>query len=334
MKKVLILCLTLLAAIGILSFAKGQEEYPARDITNIVVYGAGGGTDTCNRLLMAEMARTLKVNINVVNVTGASGAIGMMEALKKPADGYTLAGVSESVTPQAVMGNWEKRVNVWDFFIIGGSPDVLSITPNAPYKSVEELVADAKANPRKIKAGASANGSIHHLNLLAFNKGAGVELNFIPYESSAASQNAAMTGEVSVVITSVAEQAELLKAGKLRPLAMLIPQAFDFGGSKIPSAFDGVKGLDKYLPIQQAIGFAVARETPAPVKAKITEAFNKAMATENVKNFGVKNYYVLSGLSGEKANAVFDKLEATFSWMLFDLGVAKFSPEKYKIPRP
>jgi tripartite-type tricarboxylate transporter receptor subunit TctC len=334
MKKLLFLALALALVAATMGFARGQEEYPARDITNIVVFGAGGGTDTCNRLLMAEMGKLLKVNINVVNVTGASGAIGMKEATGKPADGYTLAGISESITPQQAMGNWDQRVNVWDYFIIGGSPEVVSVTPNSPYKTMKELIDAAKAAPKSIKAGASVNGSIHHLNLLALEKATGASFNFIPYDSSAGSQNAAMTGEISLVITSIAEQAELIKAGKLRALAMLIPQPFEIAGAKVPSAWETVTGLDKYLPINQAIGFAIVKKAPEPVKAKLRDAFSKAMATDNVKKFLTEKLYFISGQSGDEANKVFDKLESTFSWMLFDLGVAKNSPEKFGIPKP
>ena len=161
-----------------------------------------------------------------------------------------------------MQGGWDKRVNVWEYFIIGGSPDLISVTPNAPYQTVKDLVEAAKAAPKSIKAGASGSGSIHHLNLLAFEKGAGIQLNFIPYNGSAPAQNAAMTGEVTVVITSVQEQSELIKAGKLRPLAMLVPKAFTLGDKKIPSAFDTYPGLAKYLPLEQQIGFAIRRDAP------------------------------------------------------------------------
>jgi len=334
MKKVLLLSLIVLVAATGMVFGRGQEEYPSRDITNILVWAAGGGTDLANRLVMAEMANILKVNINVVNVTGGvGGSVGMLEAYNKPADGYTLAGISESIVTAAVQGGWDKRVNVWEYFIIGGSPDVLSVTPSAPYKDIKELVEAMKANPKGIKAGASASGSIHHLNLLAFEKGTGAQFNFIPYTGSAPAQNAAMTGEVSVVITSVQEQSELLKAGKLRPLAMLTPTAFAFGDTKIPSAFDAYPDLSKYLPLEQQIGFAIRKDAPEPVKAKLREAFKQAVKAESVQKFGKERFFEIKGLYGEEANKIFDKLESVFSWTLWELGAAKVDPAKLGIPK-
>ncbi len=333
MKRILLMLIVLVVALGFVS-AQAEVEYPARDITNILVWGAGGGTDTANRLVMAEMAKELGVNINVNNVTGGvGGSVGMFEAFAKPADGYTLCGLSESVVTAAVQGGFDNRMNVWDFFIIGGSPDLVSVTPNAPYNTIAELVEAAKKNPKSIRAGSSAAGSIHHLNLLAFEKGSGAQFNFIPYDSSAASQNAAMTGEVTLVITSVQEQAELLKAGKLRPLGMLIPEDFNFMGKMIPSAFTAYPGLSEYLPLEQQIGFAIRKDAPEAVKTKLQEAFKVAMAADPIKKFGAERYFTLKGLVGKEANDIFDKLESVFSWTLWDLGAAKVDPKTLGIPR-
>lgn len=334
MKKLMVLCLILVSAVSFVFAQPTAEVYPSRDINNVLVWGAGGGTDLANRLVMAEMAKVLKVNINVNNVTGGvGGSVGLFEGYSKPADGYTLVGLSESCVTAGVQGGFNHGMKVWDFFIIGGSPDLISVTPNAPYKTVEELVQAAKAAPKSIRGGASAAGSIHHLNLLAFEKGTGVQFNFIPYDSSAASQNAAMTGEVTLVITSVQEQAELIKAGKLRPLAMLIPTDFDFKGTIIPSAFTKYPGLSQYLPLEQQIGFAIRKDAPEAIKQTLRDAFKVAMQAEPVKKFGEDRYFTMKGLVGKEANDIFDKLESVFSWTLWDLGAAKVDPATLGIPR-
>ena len=335
MKKILVFLFMLAVMTSfVFSAAQKQADYPSRDINNIIVWGAGGGTDLANRLVTAEMGKILGVNINCNNVTGGvGGSIGLFEAYSKPADGYTIAGVSESCVTSAVQGGFDKKMSVWDFFIIGGSPDLISVTPSSPYQTIEELVAAAKAAPGTIRAGASAAGSIHHLNILGFENGAGIKLNFIPYNSSAESQNAAMTGEVTVVATSVQEQSELLKAGKLRPLAMLTPNDFTFEGKVIPTGFKPIPGLAKYLPLEQQIGFAIRKDAPEAVKAKLQDAFKKAMATEPVKKYGSERYFALSGLVGKQANDIFDNLESVFSWTLWELKAAKIDPASIGIPK-
>ena len=330
---IVLLCLSVFG-FGLL-FGAGQGEFPERDITNILVWSAGGGTDTCNRIVMGEMSKVLGVNINVINKTGGvGGSVGMSEAFKQPSDGYTLVGLSESCVTAGVQGGWDKKMDVWDYFIIGGSPDVVSVSVNTPYKSVKDLVEAAKASPKSIRAGASAAGSIHHLNLLALEKGTGAEFNYIPYDGSAPAQNAAMTGEVSVVVTSVAEQSQLIRAGKLRPLAVLIPEDFPFEDTTFPSAFDAYPSLTEYLPIGQAIGFAVKSDVPEGPKSVLIDAFQQAMKSDAVQEFGKKNYYVLSGATGAESAKTFEALERNFAWTLWELGAAKVNPEELGIAKP
>ena len=336
MKKLLLISLVVLMAVALTASAYAAKGYPSRNITAVVVWGAGGGTDTCNRIIHAEMAKFLGVNVNVINKTGGvAGSVGMSYAFSQAHDGYTLCGLSESNVTAGVQGGWDKKFDVWDTFIVGGSPDVISVTPDTPYKTLKDLIEAAKANPKSIKAAASGAGSIHHLNLLAVEKGSGAQFNFIPYKGSAPAQNAAMTGEVSVVVTSLAEQQQLLRGGKLRALGMLIPEAFDVQDlGTIPSAFDAYPGLSEYLPISQAIGFAVPTDAPAEAKAVLVDAFNKAMATDKVKTWAKENYYLLSGKTGADSKAVFDALESNFAWTLWELGAATVDPASLGIPKP
>lgn len=335
MKRIVVIVLVLAIVAGFAS-AAAEQEYPARDITTIVVWGAGGGTDTCNRVIMGEMAKELGVRVNVTNTTGGTaGSAGMLDAYSKAADGYTLGGMSESNTSTAVMvADWDNTVDVWDWFIVGGSPDVVSITPDLPYETIDDLVAAAKADPGGIRAGASGAGSIHHLNLLAFESGSGADFEFIPYDGSAPSQNAAMSGEIQLVVTSVAEQAELIRAGELRPLAVLIPDSFAIGGMTIPSAFDTIPELAEVLPLSQAIGFTIRADAPGEVKQVLGEAFEAAMQSDAVQTFGEERYYVLSGAWGDEANEIMAGLESAFSWTLWEEGIAVDNPADLGIPRP
>jgi tripartite-type tricarboxylate transporter receptor subunit TctC len=336
MKKLLLIGLVVFMTVALAASAYAAQGFPKRNITDVVVWGAGGGTDTCNRIIMAEMAKVLGVNVNVINKTGGvAGSVGMSYAYSQPHDGYTLCGLSESNVTAGVQGGWDKKFDVWDTFIVGGSPDVISVTPDTPYKTLKDLIEAAKADPKSIKAAASGAGSIHHLNLLAVEKGSGAQFNFIPYKGSAPAQNAAMTGEVSVVVTSLAEQQQLLRGGKLRALGMLIPDAFEVEGlGSIPSAFDAYPSLSEYLPISQAIGFAVPADAPAEAKAVLVEAFDKAMATDKVKTWAKENYYLLSGKTGAESKAVFDALESNFAWTLWELGAATVDPATLGIPKP
>lgn len=311
------------------------QDYPFRDITTAVVWGAGGGTDSINRMIMAEMEKHLPVGISVINQTGGvAGSNGMVYVMNQPDDGYTLVGLSESNVTAAVQGGWDKKFSFWHPFIVGGSPDLISVPANSPYNTLQELVDAAKAAPNTIPAAASGSGSIHHLNLLAIENGSGAKFKFVPYKGSAPGQEAAIAGEVALVITSLAEQAPLIKGGQLKPLAMLTPDAVTFEGTEIKSAFSMYDGLDKYLPLKQAIGFAIHASAPDVAKAKLTEAFDKAIASDVVATWAMANNYDVSGKSGAEASAIFQKLESTFAWTLWELEAAKVDPSTLGIAKP
>ncbi|AWB65864.1 tricarboxylate transport protein TctC [Saccharobesus litoralis] len=312
------------------------KKYPYRPITNTVVWGAGGGTDSINRMIMAEMEKELGVKVRVANKTGGiAGSIGMKYVHSKRPDGYNLVGISESNVTSSVNGGWNKRFDQWWPFIVGGSPDIISVAANSPYTDLKQLIEASKANPKTIKVAAGDIGSIHHLNMLALVKGTGASFKFIPYPGSAKSQTAVLTGEVDIVITSVAEQAALIRGKKLKPLATLTPSAFS--GDNIPiivSALSIYPTLHEHLPIKQAIGFAVHAQASPSTKLILGAAFEKAMQSDKVKSWAKQNYYQLSGKHGLQAKIEFSRLESLFAWTLYDLGAVNISPQVFGIDKP
>ncbi|MEL7253235.1 MAG: tripartite tricarboxylate transporter substrate binding protein [Pseudomonadota bacterium] len=328
--------LTLVAGLmaGLIAPASAQD-YPFRDITTAVVWGAGGGTDSINRMIMAEMEKHMPVSINVINQTGGvAGSNGMVYVMNQPDDGYTLVGLSESNVTAAVQGGWDKKFDYWYPFIVGGSPDLISVPADSPYDNLQALVDAAKAAPGTIPAAASGAGSIHHLNLLAIEKGSGATFNFIPYKGSAPGQEAALAGEVALVVTSLAEQAALIEGGKLKPLAMLTEDSAEIAGMTVPSTFDIYDGLDAYLPLKQAIGFAVHNSASDDVKSALGSAFETAIASDVVAKWAAANNYDVSGQYGEEAQAIFTTLEANFAYTLKELGATTVDPASLGIEKP
>ena len=315
--------------------AAAAQNYPFRDITTAVVWGAGGGTDTINRMIMSEMEAHLPVSINVINQTGGvAGSNGMVYVMNQPDDGYTLVGLSESNVTAAVQGGWDQRFDYWYPFIVGGSPDLISVPADSPYETLQDLVEAARADPGTIPAAAGGAGSIHHLNLLALQNGADAEFLFVPYGGSAPGQEAAIAGEVALVVTSLAEQAAVIEGGQLRPLAMLTPESADIAGMTVASAFDMYDGLDAYLPLMQAIGFAVHDSAPDDVKAALGSAFEAAIASDVVAEWAAANNYAVSGAYGADAQEIFATLEANFAYTLQELGATTVDPASLGIVRP
>jgi tripartite-type tricarboxylate transporter receptor subunit TctC len=336
MKRRTLLAGAAIAAVTLMSnISVADERYPSRNITDVVTWSAGGGTDVINRVATASMAKYLGTNINVINKPGGvSGSVGLLEGYGAKADGYTFVGLSESNVTAAVMGGWDNRMDVFDYFIVASSPDVISVGKKSEINTIEELVAYAKANPNKLRVGAGSAGSLHHINYLAFAKGIDAEMNFIPYPGSSKSQNAALSGEVDVVITSVAEQNQLIQSGDFKALATLTQDSFTVGDVTIPSGLKAYPALNQYLPISQAIGFAMKKETPREIKMQVAKAFASAMESDEVVNYARENHYQVVGEFGKKANERMARLESLFSWTLWELEAAKVNPETLGIPRP
>lgn len=156
----------------------------------------------------------------------------------------------------------------------------------------------------------------------------------MPYQGSAPGQEAAIAGEVALVVTSLAEQAALIQGGQLRSLAMLTPDSADITGVTVPSAFDLYDGLDQYLPLMQAIGFAVHNSASDEIKAALGAAFELAIASETVAAWASTNHYSVSGAYGADAQAIFSNLESNFAYTLQALGATTVDPASLGIERP
>jgi tripartite-type tricarboxylate transporter receptor subunit TctC len=334
MKRVLCWTLILLLIAGIGS-AAADKTYPLRTITNIVIWPHGSRTDLLNRLVSAEMSRTLRENIHVINRAGGKAGIsGMNYAYARAADGYTVCGLSEENAAGVVSGRWQRRLNVWDFFIIGGSPEVISINPQLQIDTLEELIAAARKAPQKLRA-AVHYGSVHRLNLTALEKASGAKFQPAYFPDSFAAYSATADGRAAFVFGPLAEQLQLIRRGKLKPLAVFAKKPFrlkDFG--KIPAASADLPALSKQDTVAETIAFAVPSDTPANIKTVLKRAFEKALASPRVKNWSEVHATRLSGKTGKRAQAEFAAIESVVAWALWEQGIAKQDPKTLGIPKP
>lgn len=322
------------AIAGMAASVAPAAEWPERPIEISCFAAAGGGTDLVDRTIAKAMEPFLKTRINVVNRLGGGGGVALDYVWSRPRDGYNWGGFSESILPAPVMGAHTTSAKDWIYFMVAGSPGVISVRPDSPYKSLDDLVKAAKAKPGQVKASASQSGGIWHTKLMALMQGADIKFNFLPFNGSHPSQVAAMTGEADVVLTSVSEQAELLEAKKLIPLAMVELKPYEFKGMKIPAAVEKYPGVAKLLPIDQWLGFALPADTPKDIVAKITDAFKKAMETDLIKDMAKTKNLALYGYSGDQAQKVARGMERVWTWALWDLKVAKKSPAEFGIEKP
>ena len=315
--------------------ASGPEEWPgSRPIQVVCFTSPGGDTDTVNRTLGQAMEAALGTRINVINKPGAHGGNAMRDVWSRRHDGYRWTGVSSNILIAPVMNGHETTAKDWTYFIVGGSPGVISVGAESPYRTLPALVAAAKAKPRGINAGASTTGGVWHVQLATLERAAGVAFNFVPYEGSHPSQLALLSGEVEVVLTSLAEQAELLRGGKLRPLAAIQPEPLELPGDRsVPSVANWYPRAAE-APVSQWLGFGLPADTPPQILAKIDDAFQLAMESEQIDKFLTARMMQKFGWSRGEADSRVRKSERAWTWALEELGIAEISPDQVGIARP
>ena len=199
------------------------EGYPAKSVRIVVPYPPGGANDVIGRLIAQKLTASMGQQFVIENKPGATGLTGTAQVAKSEADGYTLL-VSASV--HVIYPSLFKQVPfdpLKDFApvsqLASGSM-ILSVNPEFPAKSVQELLAYAKANPGKLQYASSGNGSATHLAAEALKMQAGVQMEHVPYRGGAPAISDTAAGHIPMVIDPVASSLPFIQSGRLRPLAV------------------------------------------------------------------------------------------------------------------
>ena len=204
--------------------AQGQDKYPSKTINWICPYAAGGSADSRSRQMAKVMGSLLGQPIIVDNKAGAGGNIGTEMIARGKPDGYTLG--MGNIAPLAVNHALFKKLNFNPFtdlvpiFLIEKGPLILMVRNDAPYKSVKDLVAAAKAAPGKLSYASGGIGGTHHLSGALFEHAAGIDMIHAPYKSGSAGATDLMGGQVHMMFEQMYAAMPSIKGGKMRALAI------------------------------------------------------------------------------------------------------------------
>jgi len=270
------------AAIGFAAATAQAQTYPVRPITLVVPFAAGGLSDVPARVLAAVMQENLGVSIVVENKPGASGVVGATQVLRAEPDGYTLL-VNALADVQNLHYLNVPYNAVDDFALIGKMADgpalVLIVDAKLPYRTLAELVADAKANPDKISFGTSGPATSPAIALTQLNHLAGTKIQDVPYRGSGQAAASVATGAVQGTFTFYSAAKPLADDGKVRALAVA-------GAERIASWPDvptmqelGYPNFDH----RGFVGLAAPAKTPPQVVALLNKALNRAASSDLFK---------------------------------------------------
>jgi tripartite-type tricarboxylate transporter receptor subunit TctC len=267
----------LYSAVFLAGSAHAQANYPSKPINLIVPYGAGGSADSRSRQLAQKMSLILKQPIVVDNKPGAGGNIGTEFVAKSSPDGYTIGmgNFAPMAVNKTLFGNlrYDPETDISPIILIEKGPLILVVNPNSQYKSIQDIVAAAKAKPGTLTFSSGGIGGSHQLSAELFMQNAGIQMIHVPYKSGSAALTDLMAGNVDMMFDQMYSAVPSIRADKLRPIAStskkrspLFPNVPSFAEVGYPK-----------VEVLNWQGFIAPAKTPKPIIDKLNAAANEAL---------------------------------------------------------
>jgi tripartite-type tricarboxylate transporter receptor subunit TctC len=274
--------LLVIASLAAMPLSALAQDFPHKPIRLVVPYPPGGATDVVARTLAPNLSRLLGQQVFVENRGGGVSIIGTDLVAKSPADGYTLL-----MSDQALMTNpglqpklpYDTLKDLRPIALIGPAPSVIVVHPSFPAKNIQELIAQAKAKPGVLQYASSGNGTATHIAGELLKQVAGIQMTHISYKGGGPALTDAIAGHVPILISSIGPAAPMLKAGKLRPIAVT-------GITRSPALPDVPALGEAGLGAASVVGYwgvLAPASTPQAVADKLTAAFNNAIQLPEIK---------------------------------------------------
>jgi tripartite-type tricarboxylate transporter receptor subunit TctC len=286
------------------------QAYPARPVRWIVGFQAGSAPDIVTRLLAQWVSERLNQQFIVENRPTGGGISATESVVNAPADGYTLLLVGSHNAIGATLYDRLSFNFIRDIAPISGIaryPMVMEVNPSFPARTVPELIAYAKDNPRKVNVAASLNGSTVHMASELFKMMAGIETVRVPYRGNAQALTDLLSGQVQVIFDAVPLSIEFIRAGKVRPLAVTTAMRLE--------ALPDIPTMGQFLPGYEAdiwMGVGAPRNTPAEIVERLNKEINAGLADPKVRS--QLGNLTATPLSGSAADFVKLIAEETEKW--------------------
>ena len=285
------------------------QNYPARAIRMIVPFPAGGGADTTGRVIGQWLSDRLGQPFVIDNRPGGGTNIGTEAVATAQPDGYTLLVANAG---NAINASLYHKLNfnfIRDLVPVAGmvrAPHVLFAAPTFPAKTVEELIAYAKANPGKLNYASAGSGTANHIAAEMFKMMTGVDMVHVPYKGGAPANLALMSGEVQVMFSDILSVAGQMKAGTIRSLAIGTNNVNLAMLPGTPTVAATVPGFDT----SSWWGICAPRGTPGEIVNKLNAEINRGLADPKIKQrFAEMGVLTLSGSPEDFGKMIADETE-------------------------
>lgn len=318
------------------------QTYPARPVTVVIMYAAGGGTDVLLRRLAEEMATLRGWNISIDNRPGAVGGIATQYVAAQAADGYNILGAANYNKFVRVLGHvpaqpapWEQ----WAFMKAGNALASWSVPVDSPFQTLQDVIDAAQADPGRISISTSGTGGIWHEMALLISAFAGIELRYVPYQGGQPATLAGLQGEVDIAGGGVHEHIELVRAGQLRMLQHTGTEDITLDdGTVLPTVANLLPDLAPFLPMGATYNMIMRRDTPPEILREVQNAFVEAAGSEAFQEFMTTRYFQSDIKVGEEADREAASMEVVtvdlFNRYADQIGSDVISAEALSLPAP
>jgi tripartite-type tricarboxylate transporter receptor subunit TctC len=310
------------------------QPFPARDLAGSIMWGAGGAMDVVSRAITPLVETHLGRSIILTNRAGGTGAIATVYVNSRPPDGYHLLYGAENPQLYKVLGLAD--IDYGAFYavdILARGVGVIVVRSDASWKTLQELMQDAKAHPRAIKMGTTGVGGLPHMVGSMLRSLIKFEITAVPFDGEGPCITALLGGHVDFVPVGIGAAAEHVKLGRIRPLSVVNTEPVAAMPSATPIT-DEYPEFARYLPWGPFYGVFVKRDTAEPVKEVLTEAFRNAALNPKFREIMESRGNVMMNISGDEADRFVTKWRSVSSWVLQEAGAAKVSPARFGIARP
>jgi tripartite-type tricarboxylate transporter receptor subunit TctC len=269
------------------------NDYPSRPLRIIAPIAAGGPSDTAARLVALALARQLNQNVVVENRTGAGGVVGTEMAAKAEPDGYTLLlsiAATFTVIPVAKKVNYDVEKDFIPLGQIWSAPQALVVHTDSRFKSVADLVAEARANPSKVTFGSAGVGTTTHLSIELLQREAGIQLVHVPYRGTSQSVADVVGRNIDAVFGDISNLLPFVESGKLNAISTTADQRSTLLPNVPTTAeagFPGVKTVNWYgLHVQAGTPVGIVERLKAAVRAAQDDSDFKESLRKNATSTG------------------------------------------------
>lgn len=269
------------ASAASIALPASAADWPARPITVIVPFSAGGTVDIVARIVGQKLSRELGQNVIIENRTGAGGTIATAMLAHAAPDGYTLMAQHMGLAFNAALYDtlsFDTARDVLPLAYIGATPNVLVTTNSLPVKSVGDFIRLAKSKPGEINYGSGGIGSAGHLPMAVLESTAGVKMVHVPYRGAAPAMNDLVSGQIQTMLQTIPAVMPYIQSGKVQAIATS-GKVRSSALPNLPTLQEaGIKGFD-YAPWY---GLFAPAGTPAAIVKKLHAAVNKVLNDPDV----------------------------------------------------